>query len=105
MQMLARGVWQLSGFPRNWVNVYLLEDVLIDAATRWAKRRILRQVRDRRVRMVALTHCHPDHQGVAKVICERLAVPLACHDADVAAMEGRSPMMPRNFVVRLGKLF
>jgi hypothetical protein len=45
MQTLARGVWQLSGFPRNSVNVYLLEDVPIDAATHWTKPRILRQCR------------------------------------------------------------
>jgi hypothetical protein len=26
MQALADGVWQLSGFPRNAINVYVLED-------------------------------------------------------------------------------
>jgi glyoxylase-like metal-dependent hydrolase (beta-lactamase superfamily II) len=42
--------------------------------------------------MVALTHAHPDHQGVAKAVCEARGVPLACHADDVDAMEGRVPL-------------
>jgi hydroxyacylglutathione hydrolase len=103
MEMLAGGVWQLTGFPRHWFNVYLLEDVLIDAATRWARRRIFRQLRGQPVRLVALTHCHPDHQGSARAVCEQLHVPLACHEADVPAMEGRGPMLPQNRMIRLGE--
>jgi glyoxylase-like metal-dependent hydrolase (beta-lactamase superfamily II) len=102
MREIVNGVWQLAGFPPNLFNVYLLGDVLIDGATRWAFSRIWRQVRDRPVRLVALTHCHPDHQGVAANICNRLGVPLACHEADVPAMEGRAPMQPDNWIVRLG---
>src|SRR5690348_14379816 len=105
MRMIADRVWQLSGFPRDMFNVYLMGDVLIDAATRWAQRRILQQLRGRAVRMVALTHCHPDHQGSARAVCERLGVPLACHEADVPAVEGRAPMVPANRVMRLGLRF
>jgi hydroxyacylglutathione hydrolase len=95
MTEVAKGVWQLSGFPPNAFNVYLVGDVLIDTATRWARRRILRQLHGRMLSLVALTHCHPDHQGTAKVLCEKFRVPLACHGADVAAMEGRQPMIPQ----------
>ena len=42
--------------------------------------------------MVALTHVHPDHQGVAKDVCVELDIPLACHAEDVDAMEGRVPV-------------
>ena len=42
--------------------------------------------------MLALTHVHPDHQGVAKDVCEARGVPLACHADDVDAMEGRRPV-------------
>ena len=103
MQLLAKGVWQLAGFPRHWFNVYLVEDVLIDAATRWAKRRILKQLANHSLRMVALTHCHPDHQGAARVVCEKFNVPLACHEADAPAVEGRVSMLPQNRVIRLGQ--
>jgi glyoxylase-like metal-dependent hydrolase (beta-lactamase superfamily II) len=42
--------------------------------------------------MLALTHVHPDHQGVAKAICEARGIPLACHVDDVEAMDGRRPV-------------
>jgi glyoxylase-like metal-dependent hydrolase (beta-lactamase superfamily II) len=74
---------------------------LIDAATRWAQRRIAHQVTARPPRLVGLTHCHPDHQGAAKAVCEQFRVPLACHEADVPAMEGREAMVPRTPAVRL----
>ena len=102
MHKIAKGVWQLSGFPPHLFNVYLAEDVLIDAATRWARGRILSQVRGRPMRMIALTHCHPDHQGTAKILCEEFDIPLACHEADVPIMEGREPMQPDNRFLRLG---
>src|SRR5512135_470923 len=100
MHQLAPNVWQLGGFPPNMMNVYLIGDVLIDAATRWAGWRILRQLRDRKLSMLALTHVHPDHQGVARMICERYAIPLACHAEDVPTMQGERPMQPDNFFIR-----
>jgi hydroxyacylglutathione hydrolase len=102
MELIAHGVWQLSGFPRHLLNVYLIEDVLIDAGTRWSRRRLLRQLADRPPRLVALTHCHPDHQGSAHAICSAFGAPLACHELEAAAVEGREPMPPANWFGRLG---
>ena len=54
--------------------------------------------------MLALTHVHPDHQGLAKEICDEYNIPLACHTDDVDAMEGRRPIMHGsidNWLVRL----
>ena len=87
MKQLADGLYQLSGFPPNGINVYLMGDVIVDAATRHASRRILRQVRGRDVNAHALTHAHPDHQGASKAICDALDVPLWVGEADVPAME------------------
>lgn len=86
MKQLADGVWQLAGFPPNAINVYLVGDVLVDAATRHAGRRILRQLTGRDVSAHALTHAHPDHQGASREVCERLGIPLWCgtNDADAA---------------------
>ena len=92
MKNLAPGVWRLKQFPAPSVNVYLAEDVLIDAGTRWDRGRIFAELEGREISMVALTHVHPDHQGVAKEVCEARSVPLACHADDVAAMEGRRPV-------------
>ncbi len=89
MRELAPGVWQLRGLPPNAINVYVLGDVLVDAGTRWARRRILRQLRGRRVAAHALTHAHPDHQGASHAVCEALRIPLWCGAGDVEAMERR----------------
>jgi hydroxyacylglutathione hydrolase len=104
MKRIAEGLWLLTGY-RQMINIYLAGDVLIDTGTRWARARILRQLGRRRLSLVALTHCHPDHQGSARALCERFGVPLACHEADVPAMEGRVRMPPHNWILRLGDLF
>ena len=87
MKELAPGVHQLRGFPPDAINVYLVGDVLIDAATRQAERRIMRQIAGHTVSAHALTHAHPDHQGSSHAICERLQIPLWCGQGDVPAME------------------
>ncbi|HVD40834.1 MAG TPA: MBL fold metallo-hydrolase [Solirubrobacterales bacterium] len=92
MKYLAPGVWRLKEFPAPTINCYLAEDVLIDAGRTWDRRRIFAELEGREISMLALTHVHPDHQGVAKDVCEARGVPLACHTGDVDAMEGRRPV-------------
>ena len=87
MKQLAAGVHQLRGWPPNAINVYLIGDVLIDAATRQGEQRILKQIAGRKLSAHALTHAHPDHQGSSHAICERLKIPLWCGRGDVPAME------------------
>jgi len=87
VKRLADDLHLLAGFPPNGINVYLVGDVLVDAATRHARRRILRQLRGRTVNAHALTHAHPDHQGASHAVCETLGIPLWCGERDVEAME------------------
>jgi hydroxyacylglutathione hydrolase len=87
VRQLADDLWLLRGVPAYAMNVYLIGDVLIDAATRRAGRRILRQLEGRRVTAHAITHAHPDHQGASKEVCEALGIPLWCGEADADAME------------------
>jgi len=87
MRQLADGVYLLRGFPPNAINVYLVGDVLIDAATRQGERRILRQIRGRALAAHALTHAHPDHQGASAEICQKLGIPYWVGEADVPAAE------------------
>jgi glyoxylase-like metal-dependent hydrolase (beta-lactamase superfamily II) len=96
MEELADGVWHLKGRPNWLINVYLAGDVVIDAATKHSAGLILGQVEGREISELALTHVHPDHQGAAKEICEVRGIPLACHEDDVDAMEGRRPVMEAN---------
>jgi glyoxylase-like metal-dependent hydrolase (beta-lactamase superfamily II) len=103
---LAPGVWRLAELPAPTINIYLAEDVLIDAGRTWDRRRILKQIEGREISMLALTHVHPDHQGAVKAVCEARGVPLACHADDIDAMEGRRPVQeahrghPVNRVIR-----
>lgn len=87
MRQLADGVYQLSGFPPNAINVYLVDDVLVDAGTRQAEKRILRQISGRKLSTHVLTHAHPDHQGASHAICERFSIPLWCGKDDAPAVE------------------
>jgi glyoxylase-like metal-dependent hydrolase (beta-lactamase superfamily II) len=108
VQELAPGVFQLDGRPRNAINVYLAGDVLIDAGTRHARRRIMRQIAGRQVTAHALTHAHPDHQGASHAVCETLGIPLWCGDADTFAMETKGEigrLQHPGLVNRLQQLF
>jgi hydroxyacylglutathione hydrolase len=106
LKYLAPGLWRLKELPAPSINVYLAEDVLIDAGRRWDRRRIFAGIKGRQLSMLALTHVHPDHQGVAKDVCQVRDIPLACHADDVDAMEGRRPVQeaaPNNPVNRVVK--
>jgi hydroxyacylglutathione hydrolase len=92
MKQLAPGVWQLKGLPPNAINVYLVEDVLIDAATRRAPGRILKQIEGHTVSAHALTHAHPDHQGASNAVCERLGIPYWVGATDVPLAEDLDKM-------------
>jgi hydroxyacylglutathione hydrolase len=92
VKALAPEVWRLKQFPLPSINVYLVGDVLVDAGGRPDRRRIFAEIEGRELSLLALTHVHPDHQGVAKAVCEARDIPLACHAADVDAMEGRRPV-------------
>jgi glyoxylase-like metal-dependent hydrolase (beta-lactamase superfamily II) len=95
MKRLADGLYLLGGLPPYAVNVYLMGHVLVDAATRHAVRRILRQVRGHAVSALALTHAHPDHQGSCHAVCEALGIPLWCGAADADAAEDPGLMLRR----------
>jgi hydroxyacylglutathione hydrolase len=95
MKQLAEDVHVLEGFPPYAINVYLLGDVLVDAATRFAAKRILRRLRGRQISLHALTHAHPDHQGSSHAICDRLGIPLWCGEGDAEAMERPGEIMAR----------
>jgi len=92
VRLVADGVYQLRGFPRDAFNVYLVEDVLVDAGTPLARGRILSQLRRRTVTRHLVTHAHPDHFGASHAICTRLGLPLWCGERDAEAIEtGRVP--------------
>lgn len=92
LKQVAPGIERLGQFPLPMINVYVAGDILFDAGTTWDRFRIPRQLRNRQLSLLALTHVHPDHQGMAREICRDRDIPLACHAGDVDAMEGRVPV-------------
>ena len=104
MKELAPGLWQLKGFPPNGINVYLMGDVLVDAATRRAGRRILRQLRGRTVAAHALTHAHPDHQGASHEVCTKLGIPFWVGERDADAAEDPRLIEEQQADVRINRL-
>lgn len=104
MQEVADNIWRLDQRPRPIMNIYLAGDILFDAGTRGDRRRVMKQIDGRPLSQVALTHVHPDHQGLVAEICSTRKIPLACHIDDVDAMEGRRPIQEKggdNFVNRM----
>jgi len=94
MRTLADDVHQLKGVPPNAINVYLVGDVLVDAGTPSAKRRILRQLAGREVRTHVVTHAHADHIGSSHAVCEALRLPLWAGAADADDIERGRPRLP-----------
>ena len=92
MRALAPGVWQLRGLPPNTINVYLVDDVLVDAGTPAARKRILRELRDVAVRTHVVTHAHPDHFGSSHAVCDALGLPLWTGERDAEAIETGTPV-------------
>ena len=108
MKQLADDLYLLDGFPPYAINVYLIGDVLVDAGSRHAGKRILRQLRGRTVTTHALTHAHADHQGSSHQVCEALGIPLWCGERDAEAVEDgrireRMPAHPINSLI--GRVF
>ena len=104
MRQLADDLFILGGFPPYAINVYLMGDVLVDAGSRHAEKRILRQLRGRTVATHVVTHAHADHQGSSHAVCEALGLPLWCGDLDAAAIEDgrirqRMPAHPMNDLI------
>jgi hydroxyacylglutathione hydrolase len=104
LQKLSDDLHLLGGFPPFAINIYLMGDVLVDAGSRHAAKRILRQLKGRTISTHALTHAHPDHQGASHEVCEALGIPLWCGEQDADAVEDgrimeRQPKHPINVLI------
>lgn len=91
MHHLADDVFQLPGKPRNMINIYLIEDVLVDSGTPKAGKRIFQALGDRVPTSHLVTHAHPDHFGSSAEVCRKFDIPLLCGEKDVDAVESGRP--------------
>ena len=99
METIAEGLHLLGGTPRHAFNVYLADGFVVDAATRWATRRIARQLAGRELHGHVITHAHADHQGASAALARDLGLPVLAGAADADAIESgdlrdRAPVNP-----------
>jgi hydroxyacylglutathione hydrolase len=107
---VASGVYLLSGFPPAAFNVYVIRSgerwVLVDTATRHAKRRILRQLPGE-LEAILITHAHRDHAGAMHAVAEATGAPVWGSEQDAGAIEGkvREPVSEENRDHIVNRLF
>lgn len=80
------------GKPPHMINAYLVGDVLVDAGTPAAGKRLLRQLTGHQVRAHLVTHAHPDHFGSTHAVAEALGVPVWAGALDAEAIETARPV-------------
>ncbi len=87
LRQIAREVFQLSLLPRNSVNCYVIEGVLVDSGIRNSYSTIQKALQEIPIYQHVLTHAHPDHQGCSDQVCAEFAIPLLCHPDEVFRTE------------------
>lgn len=87
MQQIAKDVYHISLMPRNGINCYIAEGVLIDAGIRSSYKKINQHLLEIPVHLHVLTHAHADHQGCSHKICSDFKLPLYCHPKEVYRAE------------------
>jgi hydroxyacylglutathione hydrolase len=102
MQDLAASLRLLPSRPAFAFNVYVAGGTIVDAATRHAAGRILRDTAGLAITAHAVTHGHSDHQGSSAALVARLGIPFwAPADEADALRSGRDDALsPRNAVTR-----
>lgn len=88
------------------VNCYLLTggggSVLVDTGNSTDVPRIYQRVKDKNVRLILLTHGHPDHIGGASILARLLRVPVAMNARDAELLQSSAGVKLRAHTV-LGK--
>jgi glyoxylase-like metal-dependent hydrolase (beta-lactamase superfamily II) len=87
IQELAPGFFRISLMGADYMNAYLLEDVLVDSGPRFAGRKLLSLLKGYPLTAHALTHAHFDHQGNSRLVCDSFGIPLWCGEGDRQAVE------------------
>ncbi|MCW8313159.1 MBL fold metallo-hydrolase [Sphingobacterium thalpophilum] len=87
LRQIAPEVYQLSLLPRDSINCYIIEGVLVDSGIRSSYTAIKQALQSIHVYQHILTHAHADHQGCSDRVCADFDIPLFCHPAEVFRTE------------------
>ena len=105
LHQIAKEVFQISLMPRNSINCYIIEGVLVDSGIRSSFGTIKKALQEIPVNQHVLTHAHADHQGCSDQICKEFSIPLLCHPNEVfrteTGMVTNDYPNPQNWVAKL----
>jgi glyoxylase-like metal-dependent hydrolase (beta-lactamase superfamily II) len=91
IRRVAEDVFHIALTPRDGVNAYLLGDIVVDAGTKSAAKRLIKALRGHVVGVHALTHGHPDHAGGSRRLVDTLELPVWVGERDRADVESGRP--------------
>lgn len=87
LHQIAPEVFQIPLMPRNSINCYIIEGVLVDSGIRSSYSTVKKAIQKIPVYQHILTHAHADHQGCSDQICAEFVIPLLCHPDEVFRTE------------------
>src|ERR1051325_8141096 len=94
MKEIVEDVFLLRGFPPAAFNIYEIRSggrwLLVDTATRHARRRISRQLPGE-LEAIFITHAHRDHAGSMHELAKQTGAPVWGSEKDSDALEGKVP--------------
>jgi glyoxylase-like metal-dependent hydrolase (beta-lactamase superfamily II) len=97
MRRVAEDVFQIALTPRDGVNAYLVGDIVVDAGTKGAAKRLIKALHGHAVGGHALTHAHADHAGGSKQLVDAFEMPVAVGVGDRADLESGRPRAARSW--------
>lgn len=105
LRQIAPEVFHISLMPRNSINCYIIEGVLVDSGIRSSYTIVKNALHKTAVHQHILTHAHADHQGCSDQICVEFAIPLLCHPNEVfrteTGMVTNDYPTPRHWIAKL----
>ncbi|GEM53519.1 putative metallo-hydrolase YflN [Empedobacter brevis NBRC 14943 = ATCC 43319] len=109
LRQIAPEVFQISLMPRNGINCYIIEGVLVDSGIRNSYTMIKKVLQKITVHKHLLTHAHADHQGCSDQICSEFQLPLLCHPGEVfkteTGMVTHDYPTPQHWIAKLQKKY
>lgn len=87
LRQIASEVFQILLMPRNSINCYIIEGILVDSGIRSSYNTVKKALQKTPVYQHILTHAHADHQGCSDQICAEFEIPLLCHPDEVFRTE------------------
>ncbi|MGG7550824.1 MBL fold metallo-hydrolase [Chryseobacterium arthrosphaerae] len=87
LRQIAPEVFHIPLMPRNSINCYIIEGILVDSGIRSSYTTVKKALHKIPVDQHILTHAHADHQGCSDQICAEFEIPLLCHPDEIFRTE------------------